>query len=658
MTRENLAIQTLRVLSVEQSTKAASGHPGIALGAAPMIHSLYSRFVRASLTDLTWINRDRFILAAGHGSSLLYSLLHLLGYNITQEDLANFRQYGSITAGHPECDLTPGVDATSGPLGQGIAEGAGMAIAEAFLAEKFNRDDLKLIDHYTYILCGDGDLQEGVTQEAISLAGHLGLNKLIVLYDSNDIQLDGEVKNANTEKIREKYEAMNWNYLFVKDGEDVDAVAKAISKAQESTKPTIIEIKTIIGRGSASENTSKVHGSPLPKEEVDKMRAELGGPAFGVEPSVYEFYRETFGKRGEEAYQAWLQTCKEYQEKYPEAYQAFERLLNDDFPIDFENIIKYPEDYNKATRVSSGEVLNAISKIHPGFIGGSADLTASTRAKGADGDFGLVNRLGRNINFGVREHAMAAISNGIALHGGLKPFCSTFFVFSDYMKPAIRLAALMKLPVIYVFTHDSIAVGEDGPTHQPIEQLTMLRSIPGLNVIRPADANEVKGAWEVAYNSKHNPTAIVLTRQNLPTVTGENITPKVKFGGYILSHEREKLDGILIASGSEVSLAVAAQTMLREEGYDVRVVSMPSVCLFEKQSEEYKNHVLPPEVTNKLAIEMSEAAHLYKYLGAKGKLLNINSFGLSGPYPALLKHYGFTAENIVTKFKEVVMNNK
>ena len=588
MTKERLAIQTLRVLSVEQSTKAASGHPGIALGAAPMIHALYSRFVRTSLKDLNWINRDRFILAAGHGSSLLYSLLHLLGYNLTQEDLANFRQFGSITAGHPECDLTPGVDATSGPLGQGIAEGAGMALAEAFLAEKFNRDELKLIDHYTYVLCGDGDLQEGVTQEAISLAGHLGLNKLIVLYDSNDIQLDGEVKNANSENIREKYEAMNWNYLHVRDGEDVDAVVKAIKKAQDSTKPTIIEIKTIIGRGSASENTSKVHGSPLPKEEVDKMRADLGGQAFGVDSSVYEFYRETFGKRGEEAYQKWSEACKEYQEKYPEAYKEFERLLNDDFLIDFENIIKYSNDYNKATRVSSGEILNAISKIHPGFIGGSADLTASTRAKGADGDFGLANRLGRNINFGVREHAMAAITNGIALHGGLKPFCSTFFVFSDYMKPAIRLAALMKLPVIYVFTHDSIAVGEDGPTHQPIEQLTMLRSIPGLNVIRPADANEVKGAWEVAYYSKHNPTAIVLTRQNLPSVTEDNATQKVKFGGYILAHEKENLDGILIASGSEVSLALSAQTMLREEGYDVRVVSMPSICLFENRARNIK----------------------------------------------------------------------
>lgn len=657
MSKDNLAVQTLRVLSVEQSTKAASGHPGIALGAAPIIHALYSRFIRTPLSVHHWINRDRFILAAGHGSTLLYSLLHLLGYQITKTDLENFRQFGSLTPGHPECDTTPGIDATSGPLGQGIAEGAGMAIAELFLANKFNRDDLKLIDHYTYVLCGDGDLQEGVTQEAISLAGHLKLNKLIVLYDSNDVQLDGVVKNANTESVRDKYEAMNWNYIFVKDGEDVESVCHAIRKAQQSDKPTIIEIKTIIGRGAATAGTSKVHGSPLPKAEVEQMRADLGGNAFEADASVYEYYCETFGKRGEEAYSAWLKTCEEYQRKYPEAYQEFQRMLNDDFPIDFENIVSYPADYKKATRVSGGEVLNAISKLNPGFIGGSADLTASTKAKGADGDFSAENRLGRNINFGVREHAMGAISNGIALHGGFKSFCSTFFVFSDYMKPAIRLAALMKLPVTYVFTHDSIAVGEDGPTHQPIEQLTMLRSIPGLNVIRPADANEVKGAWEVAYNSKHNPTAIILTRQDVPNLSGTDYS-KVKFGAYILSGEKEKLDGILIASGSEVSVALEAQSLLREDGLDVRVVSMPSISLFEKQSETYRNHILPASVQNRVAIEMSEGAHYYKYLGPQGKLININRFGLSGPYPILLKHFGFTAENIVAAFKEVYNKNK
>lgn len=657
MSKEKLAIQTLRVLSVEQSTKAASGHPGIALGAAPIIHTLYSRFLKAATYEPNWINRDRFILAAGHGSSLLYSMLHLAGYGIKKEDLENFRQYGSITPGHPEIHLTPGVDATSGPLGQGIPEGAGLAIAEAYLAEKFNRADLKLIDHYVYVLCGDGDLQEGVTQEAMSLAGHLKLNKLIVLYDSNDIQLDGPVHWANSESVREKYTAMNWNYLFVPDGEDIDAVASAVRKAQASDRPTLIEIKTVIGRGSASAGTSKVHGSPLPQEEVEKMRAELGGKPFEAEEEVYEFYRETFGKRGGAAYEAWLATCAEYKEKYPEDYELFEKLLRDDFNIDFERIVEFPEKYNKATRVSGGEVLNALSKIHPGFLGGSADLTSSTRAKGADGDFGPENRLGRNINFGVREHAMGAVTNGIALHGGLRPFCSTFFVFSDYMKPAIRLAALMELPVTYIFTHDSIAVGEDGPTHQPIEQLTMLRSIPGLNVIRPADEEEVKGAFEAAYNCKHGPTAIVLTRQNVPSLAGSDHS-KVKFGAYVLSSEKEKLDGVLVASGSEVGIALEAQKLLWDEGLDVRVVSMPSTTLFEDQSEEYKNAVLPEEVETVVAVEMSEGAHLYKYVGRKGGLLKLPCFGLSGPYPALLRHYGFTAENIVRKFKEIYMKNK
>lgn len=657
MNKDKLAIETLRVLSVEQSTKATSGHPGMPLGAAPIVHTLYSRFLRALPEKPNWFNRDRFILAAGHASALLYSQLHLAGYSVSKKDLENFRQYGSITPGHPECGITPGVDVTSGPLGQGIPEGAGMAIAEAFLAEKFNRDSLKLVDHYTYVLCSDGDLQEGVTQEAMSLAGHLRLNKLIVLYDSNDIQLDGPVNNANSESVREKYEAMNWNYIHVKDGEDAASVEEAIKKAQKSDKPTIIEIKTIIGRGSENAGTSKVHGSPLPKDEVEKMRSKIGGDAFEADPAVFEFYRETFGKRSEEAHRAWQKACEEYKEKYPEAYREFEKMLADDFPIDFEKIVEFPAEYNKATRTSGGDVLNAISKIHPGFLGGSADLTASTRAKGADGDFSAGNRLGRNINFGVREHAMAAITNGIALHGGLKPFCSTFFVFSDYMKPAIRLAALMKLPVIYVFTHDSIAVGEDGPTHQPIEQMTMLRSIPGLHVIRPADESEVKGAWEVAYLSKHHPTAIVLTRQNVKSLAKTDYS-KVKFGAYILSVEKERLDGILIASGSELALAFEAQSLLREEGFDVRIVSMPSTTLFERQSEEYRNSVIPKDVKNIVAVEMSEAVHLHKYVGRNGKLLNIRSFGLSGPFPALLKHFGFTAEKVASAFKEVYEKNK
>ncbi len=654
MTREQKAIETIRVLSVEQITKAASGHPGIALGAAPMLHTLYARIFNTSLKVPEWINRDRFILAAGHGSALLYSMLHLLGYNITINDLKDFRQYGSITAGHPEINVKLGIEVSSGPLGQGIPEGVGIALAESFLAAKFNRDDLNIIHHYTYVLCGDGDLQEGVTQEAISFAGHFGLNKLIVLYDSNDIQLDGKVSNANSENVKAKYEAMNWNHLFVEDGEDLSSIEKAIRKAQKSDKPTIIEIKTIIGRGSSSQNTSKVHGSPLPKEEVEKMRLELGGEEFTVTEDVYAYYEETFQKRGEKAYQEWLLQYQAYQEKYPEDHLLLEKMIKDEVEIDFENLISFPKDYNKATRVSGGEILNEISKLHPGFIGGSADLTVSTKAKGADGDFSKTNRLGRNINFGVREHAMAAISNGIVIHGGLKAFCSGFFVFADYMKPAIRLAAIMSLPIIYVFTHDSIAVGEDGPTHQPVEQLTMLRSIPNINVIRPADANEAKYAWEVAYNSKLKPTAIVLTRQDTAMVTSEQEAQKGKYGGYILAHEKEKLDGILIASGTEVKLALDAKQKLWELGYDVRVVNMPSIDLFEEQSPQYRNDVLPPSVNSKVAIEMSEAAHFYKYLGSKGKLINIQRFGMSGKYQVLVPNFGFSVERIVEVFKETL----
>jgi transketolase len=654
MNKDLRAVQTIRVLSVEQSTKAASGHPGIALGAAPIIHSLYSRIIRLSLKHPNWINRDRFILAAGHGSSLLYSLLHIAGFPISRSDMAQFRQYGSITPGHPEIDPKLGIDVTSGPLGQGIPEGVGMALAEAFLAAKFNRDNLNIIDHYTYVLCGDGDLQEGVTQEAFSLAGHLALNKLIVLYDSNDIQLDGVVSNANTESVREKYESMNWNYLFVGDGEDLSQIEKAILKAQTSSKPTLIEIKTIIGRGSSSENTSKVHGSPLSKDEVVKMRAALGGEEFSVDDEVYDFYRDTFGVRGEKCYQQWLEKYLTYQEQYPEDFELLGKLLSDTLSLDFDKLINFSADYHKATRVASGEIIDIISKHNPVFIGGSADLTTSTKAKGADGNFTKENRLGRNINFGVREHAMAAITNGMALHGGVKPFCSGFFVFSDYMKPAIRLAALMSLPVIYVFTHDSIAVGEDGPTHQPIEQLTMLRSIPRLQVIRPADANETKVAWDLAYHSRSNPTALVLTRQDVAMVTTEAEAQKLKFGAYILAPERERLDGILIASGSEVKLALEAKEKLLELGYDVRVVNMPSIELFEKQSSQYRNDILPTSVESKVAIEMSEGAHYYKYLGNKGKLLSIERFGLSGKYQELVPNFGFSVENIVKTFKETL----
>lgn len=645
---DELAIKTFRVLSVEQITKAASGHPGIALGAAPIIHTLYSRILKATANKPDWFNRDRFILAAGHGSALLYSLLHVAGYKVTIDDLKDFRQLHSLTAGHPEMELISGIDATSGPLGQGIAEAVGMAIAEENLAARFNKRDLPLVDHYSFALCGDGDLQEGVTQEAMSLAGHLALKKLIVLYDSNDIQLDGELKLANSENVAEKYSAMGWNYLFVADGNDIDALTEKIKAAKDSLKPTIIEIKTIIGYGSSMSGTSKVHGKPLSPEEVMVMRSDLGGEDFSVDKDVYAFY-DGVRLKGQEQYSNWRELVDKYQADFPLEYKMFEQMIADDFVIDFKTeIIDFPQDYYKSTRVSGGQILTEISKLHPGIIGGSADLTSSTMAKGIDGDFSRENRTGRNINFGVREHAMAAISNGIALHKGLRPFCGGFFVFADYMKPAIRLSSLMKLPVIYVFTHDSVAVGEDGPTHQPVEQLTMLRSIPGVNVIRPADAFETKEAWEIALKTKDRPTVLVLTRQNVPLVKYK-LTKEVELGAYVVSPERNKIDKLIMASGSEVALAIEVQKILWSKGLDSRIVSMPSMNLFAEQKQCYKDKILPPEIVARYAIEMGEASHFYQYLGLKGKLFNINSFGFSGKAEDVIIELGFTPDKIAQK---------
>ena len=652
MNNDLLSIQTLRVLSIEQIAKANSGHPGIALGAAPMIHTLYSKIMNISPKQSDWINRDRFVLAAGHGSALLYSILHLTGYGLTIDDLKNFRQYDSLTPGHPESHITRGVDVSSGPLGQGIATAVGLALAEEFLRNRYNRENFNIVDHYTYVLCGDGDLQEGVTQEAISLAGHLGLNRLIVLYDSNDIQLDGKVDMANTEQIKEKYQSMQWNYLFVGDGENINDLEAKINQAKKSNKPTIIEIKTIIGRGSSVANTSKAHGSPLSKEDVLKLRTDLSGEDFHVKEEVYQYYQENVIEKGKKTYSNWLNIFNNYKKAFPNESKEFEKLINDEFIVDL-SAINFEENYNKATRTSSGEILNFISKMHPTFIGGSADLTASTRAKGANGDFTNQNRLGRNINFGVREHAMAAISNGIALHKGLRPFCAGFFVFSDYMKPAMRLSSIMNLPVIYIFTHDSIAVGEDGPTHQPIEQLTMLRSIPHFNVIRPADAHEALEAWKIAMATKHNPMAIILTRQDVDSVSNKDVAFQTQFGAYIISKEKEKLEGIIIASGSEVKLAIEAQRKLLDQNIDVRVVSMPSVDLFEQQTVEYRNNIIPKNIKTKIGIEMSDATHLYKYIAPYGELINITTFGKSAPASVVMDKYGFNVDNIV----QTVVNN-
>ncbi|MDD4387877.1 MAG: transketolase [Bacilli bacterium] len=649
---EKKAIATLRVLAVEQIDKAQSGHPGIALGAAPIIYTLYAKVMNIFPGNDNWINRDRFVLAAGHGSALLYSILHLTGFGIMISDLKKFRQYESITPGHPEYRITPGVDTTSGPLGQGIPIGVGMAMAEEYLRKRFNKPLLPLVDHYTFVLCGDGDLQEGVTQEAMSLAGHLRLSRLIVLYDSNDIQLDGTVKDVNTENVAGKYQAMGWNYLYVSDGEDVNTIENAILQSKMSDKPTIIEVKTVIGYGSSMAASHKAHGSPLPHEDVLKMRKALGGDSFEVSGEIYDYYHRLINERNQANYQKWHQTRAVYQKEYPEEFMLFEKTIKDEYEIDFQSLISLVAEASKATREYGGTLINAIGKIHYGLFGGSADLSSSTKVKGVDGDFCVENRLGRNIYFGVREHAMAAIANGLALHS-LRPVCSTFFVFSDYMKPAIRMGALMGLPVIYVFTHDSIAVGEDGPTHQPIEQLTMLRSIPNLITIRPADGYETLYAVKTAIETKSTSTAMVLTRQNIPNITNLKAAAALNKGAYVLAYEKNKIDGILIASGSELHLALQAKSVLFKKDYDVRVVSMPSLELFEKQNEDYKNKVLPLKIKVRVAIEMSEGAHLYRYIGPEGKLININKFGLSAPGGQAISAYGFTVENIVNTFIQI-----
>jgi transketolase len=641
---EQKAINTIRFLGVDAVNKANSGHPGIVLGAAPMAYTLFTEHLNINIKDTKWINRDRFILSAGHGSMLLYALNHLSGYKISIEDLKNFRQVGN-TPGHPEYGHTDGVETTSGPLGQGISNAVGMAIAESHLASRFNREQLSLIDHYTYALCGDGDLQEGVAMESMSLAGHLGLGKLIVLFDSNDIQLDGEVKMAYSEEHKKKFESIGWQYLYVEDGNDLNAINKAINRAKKDlNKPSIIEIKTVIGYGTSASGTSQVHGSPIGEEEAEKLRKTFNWKykPFEVSEDVYEHFRKKVLLRGQRAYRRWNKLAKEYQEQYPKEYGLFESFINDNIEInlnDYSEIANTPQD---ATRNISGKMINKLSEKYLNLIGGSADLTVSTKAKGADGHYSKENRLARNINFGVREHAMGAIVNGMVLHGGLKVFGGAFFVFSDYMKPAIRLSAIMQIPSIFVFSHDSIGVGEDGPTHQPVEQLIGLRSIPGLNVLRPADAIETLASWKIAMESKHVPTAIILTRQNVKnqkTTSHEGLAK----GAYIVSPENNKAEAILLASGSEVDLAVQVKNELEKLGKDIRVVSMPSHYLFEKQTLKYKKEVLPKSVKT-IAIEMGSSFSWYKYTQ---NVYGIDTFGVSAPLKEALEQYHFTKEKVV-----------
>lgn len=654
-TTDQLAVNTIRTLSMDAIQKANSGHPGLPMGAAPMAYVLWSKFLNVNpKTGRQWSNRDRFVLSAGHGSAMLYSLLHLAGYKVTVEDLKQFRQWKSKTPGHPEVGHTDGVEATTGPLGQGIANAVGMAMAEAHLAATYNRPDFNIVDHYTYALNGDGDLMEGVSQEACSLAGKLKLGKLILFYDSNNISLDGKLEQSFTDDVQKRFESYGWQHLLVKDGNDLDEIAAAVALAKaDLNRPTIIEVKTIIGFGAPKEGTNAVHGAPLGVEGIAAAKKAYGWAyeAFEVPTEVKQRFIETLVARGEGLEQVWNETFKAYAKKYPELAKQYVAAFENKTPE--LALTKHELGSSKASRSTSQEAIQELSAQMPNFWGGSADLSASnnTMAK-ADSDFMPENYAGRNIWFGVREFAMGATMNGIALHGGTRVYGGTFFVFSNYMLPAVRMAALQSLPVTYVWTHDSIAVGEDGPTHEPVEQLASVRSMPNLDVIRPADGNEVNAAWRRAASSTNRPTALILTRQNLPVLEGSEALAQegVNHGAYILSKEEGTLEGILIASGSEVALALEAKKTL---GQGIRVVSMPSMNIFDEQSEHYKEEVLPKTVRKRLAIEAGTSFGWAKYVGIDGATITVDRWGASAPANIVLPAYGFTAEHVIEVFKNL-----
>ncbi|WP_028399090.1 transketolase [Ectobacillus panaciterrae] len=663
---EQLSINTIRTLSIDAIEKANSGHPGMPMGAAPMTYTLWTKFMNHNPVNPTWFNRDRFVLSAGHGSMLLYSMLHLCGYDMQMDDLKNFRQWGSKTPGHPEYGHTPGVDATTGPLGQGIATAVGMAMAERHLAAKYNRDSLNVVDHYTYVICGDGDLMEGVSAEASSLAAHLHLGRMIVLYDSNDISLDGDLDRSFSESVEERYKAYGWQVIRVEDGNSVEEIAKAIEEAKaDEIRPTLIEVKTTIGFGSPNKaGKSASHGSPLGVDET-KLTKEAYTWAFEqdfyVPEEVYEHFNAVVKEAGQKQEAEWEAIYKEYTAKYPELAEELTMAMEGRLPENWDsNLPVYEIGKSIATRASSGEAIQAIAEAVPYFFGGSADLAGSNNTyMKKEKDFTREDYSGKNIWYGVREFAMGAAMNGIALHGGLKTYGGTFFVFSDYLRPAIRLASLMQLPVTYVFTHDSIAVGEDGPTHEPVEQLASLRAMPGLSVIRPADGNESTAAWKLALESTNKPTALVLTRQGLPTLEGTTTDAyeKVSKGAYVLSAgKKETADVLLLATGSEVSLAVKAQEALAAEGIDAAVVSMPSFDRFEAQSAAYKESILPKAVTKRLAIEMGASFGWHRYVGLEGDVIGIDQFGASAPGEKIMEEYGFSVNNVVAKVKAMLKN--
>lgn len=656
---EKMSVNAIRVLAADAVQKANSGHPGLPLGSAAMAYELWANHMNHNPADPKWFNRDRFILSGGHGSTLLYSLLHLFGYGLTKGDLAQFRQWGSLTPGHPEYGHTVGVEATTGPLGAGMGMAVGMAVAEAHLAAVFNKENFPVVDHYTYVLGGDGCMMEGISSEAFSLAGTLGLSKLIVLYDSNKISIEGGTDIAFTEDVRKRFEAFGFQTLVVEDGNNIEEIGKAIEEAKaDKTRPTMITVKTKIGFGCpAKEGKASAHGEPLGVDNVAALKENLGWPSqepFYVPDEVYANYKEK-AEKGVAAEEAWNKLFADYCKAYPEMKKLWDEYFDEDAAekvLTDENFWSY-EDKPQATRNLSGVQINKLKNMLPNLMGGSADLAPSTKTYMSDmGDFSKDNYAGRNMHFGVRELAMTAIGNGMMLHGGLKAFVSTFFVFSDYVKPMARLSAIMGVPLTFVLTHDSIGVGEDGPTHEPIEQLAMFRSLPNFTVYRPCDATETAAAWAYAVTSKNTPTALVLTRQNLPQINGSS--KDALKGAYVIADSEKSVpDAILIASGSEVSLAVDAKAELMKDGIDVRVVSMPSMDVFDQQSDEYKESVLPKSVRKRVAIEALSDFGWGKYVGLDGAYVTMHSFGASAPAATLFKEFGFTVDNVVKTVKEL-----
>lgn len=655
---DTMSVNAIRVLSADAIQKANSGHPGLPLGAAPMAYELWARHMKHNPANPKWTNRDRFILSGGHGSMLLYSLLHLFGYGLTSEDLSQFRQYGSLTPGHPEYGHTVGVEATTGPLGAGMAMAVGMAMAEAHLAEKFNKDGYPIVDHYTFVLGGDGCMMEGITSEAMSLAGSLGLGKLIVLYDSNNITIEGDTNIAFTEDVKKRFEAYGFQTLVVEDGNNLEEIGAAIEAAKaDLSRPSMITVKTRIGYGSPKEGLASAHGEPLGEENVKALREKLGWiseTAFEVPEEIYENYK-AIAKKNAQAEEEWNKLFNEYCNKYPDMKKLWDQYHDDEAAknlLDDEEFWAYDDKAN-ATRNISGQIINKIKNRLPNFIGGSADLSPSTKTLMKDEvSFTKDNYGGRNLHFGVRELAMAGIGNGMALHGGLKPYVSTFFVFSDYMKPMLRLASLMEVPVTYVLTHDSIGVGEDGPTHQPIEHLAALRSMPNYQVFRPCDTRETAAGWYAALTKTTTPTSLVLTRQNLPLLEGTG--KEALKGAYILRDCAGTPDVLLMASGSEVELIYKAYDVLAEKGIKARVISMPCWELFEEQSPEYKESVLPKAVRNRVAVEAAADFGWYKYVGLDGKVIAMEGFGASAPAGELFKGFGFTVENVVNTVTQLL----